>query len=129
MRLGTRTRVGDVVWAIAGGASAIYVAGSTRSEIDLSDFWMVVLSAATVLLVFGLFLRALARSSQAEGEEGGSNQSLWGLIGAGILATLVLINIDVIVDRDAFVWLVALAAIGIAAASLAATAVMSWRSR
>lgn len=123
------TRMGDVAWAIAGGALATFVAVSTRSKIDLSNFWMVALSAATLLVVFGLYLRAMVRNSQAEGEEGGSKQSLWGLIGIGILATLVLRNVDTIVDRDAFVWLVSLAAIGITAASLAATAVKSWRPR
>lgn len=121
--------MGDVAWAIAGGALATFVAVSTRSKIDLSNFWMVALSAATLLVVFGLYLRAMVRNSQAEGEEGGSKQSLWGLIGIGILATLVLRNVDTIVDRDAFVWLVSLAAIGITAASLAATAVKSWRPR
>lgn len=129
MSASARTRIGDVAWAIAGGALGTFVAVNARSKVDLSNFWMVALSAATLLVVFGLYLRAGIRSSQAEGEESGSNQSFWGLIGIGILGTLVLRNVDVIVDRDAFVWLVALAVIGMVAASLAATAVKSWRAR
>lgn len=107
----------------------IFVAGSARSEIELSDLWMAALSVATVLLVFGLFLRVLVRNNKGNDEEDRPRQSLVGLIGLGILATLVLRNIDVIFDRDTFVWLVGLAAVGIAAASFVAAVVRSWRSR